>query len=169
MATLTKSVDNNSMFDNILPTYGNPRVHVPVWDEGQKMFLCDEYVSNSGNRYYKGIRFCDRIAIVENNGIYHSCTYIDSLEVYAFNGTRLELVQKREYKKTFRNEDFIRSESEAMLRDYLSGILKTQHISVPEEQLNEQAKSIVGGCYKSFLADDFNTQLIQILPQIEQK
>lgn len=169
MATLTKSVDNNSMFDNILPAYGNPRVHVPVWDEGQKMFLCDEYVSNSGNRYYKGIRFCDRIAIVENNGIYHFCTYIDSLEVYAFNGTRMELVQKREYEKTFRNEDFIRSESEAMLRDYLSGVLKTQHISVSEEQLNEQAKSIVGGCYKSFLADDFNTQLIQILPQIEQK
>ena len=35
MATLTKAI-NKDLFDSILPTFGNPRVHVPVWDEGQK-------------------------------------------------------------------------------------------------------------------------------------
>lgn len=64
MASLTKAI-NKDLFDSILPTFGNQRVHIPVWDEGQKMFLCEEYESASGNRYYKGVRFCDRIVVVE--------------------------------------------------------------------------------------------------------
>ena len=89
MASLTKAI-NKDLFDSILPTFGNQRVHIPVWDEGQKMFLCEEYESASGNRYYKGVRFCDRIVVVEKVGLYHNWTYIDGIEVYAFNGTRLE-------------------------------------------------------------------------------
>ena len=77
MATLTKAI-NKSLFDSILPTYGSPRVHFPTWDNSQKMFICDEYESNKGHRHYIGIRFCDRIVIVEKVGLYHSWTYIDS-------------------------------------------------------------------------------------------
>ena len=152
MASLAKAI-NKDLFDKILPTFGNPRVHVPVWDEGQKMFLCEEYESGNGHRYYKGVRFCDRIVI----------------EVYAFNGTRLELVQKRDYDKTFRNEEFIRQESETMVCNYFEGVLKAQRSAMPKEQLEAQAKSIIEGCYKSFLDNDFNTRLTQILPQLEQK
>ena len=156
MASLTKAI-NKDLFDSILPTFGNQRVHIPVWDEGQKMFLCEEYESASGNRYYKGVRFCDRIVVVEKVGLYHNWTYIDGIEVYAFNGTRLELVQKRDYDKVHRNEEFIRKELETMVR------------CMPQEELEEKAKSIIDGCYKSFLDSDYNTRLTQILPQIEQK
>ena len=45
------------------------------------MFLCEEYESASGNRYYKGVRFCDRIVVVEKVGLYHNWTYIDGIEV----------------------------------------------------------------------------------------
>lgn len=168
MASLTKAI-NKDLFDKFLPTFGNTRAHIPVWDEGQKMFICDEYESGNGHRYYKGVRFCERIVIVEKVGLYHNCTYIDSIEVYAFNGTRLELVQKRDYDKTFRSETFIRQESETMVRNFFEGILKAQRSSMPKEQLEEQARNIVNGCYKSFLDNDFNTRLTQILPQIEQK
>ena len=102
MATLTKAI-NKSLFDSILPTFGTPRVHIPVWDDSQKMFICDEYESCNGHRYYCGIRFCDRVVILEKVGLYHSWTYIDSIELYAFNGQKMELIQKREYDKVFRN------------------------------------------------------------------
>ena len=95
--------------------------------------------------------------------------YIDGIEVYAFNGKKLELVQKRDYDKTFRNEEFIRQESETMVRNYFEGVLKTQGASMLKEQLEAHAKGIIEGCYKSFLDSDFNTHLTQILPQIEQK
>lgn len=168
MASLTKAINKN-LFEKILPTYGTPRIQVPVWDEGQKMFRCGEYMSASGNRYYMGVRFCDRIVIVEKVGCYKIWTYIDSIEVYAFNGTKLDLVQKRDYEKCYRNEDFIRQESVMMVRDYIEGVAKTQGISLPKDQIEEQAKNIVERCYKSFLDSDFNTRLTKILPQIEQK
>lgn len=168
MASLTKAI-NKDLFDKILPTFGNPRVHIPVWNEGQKMFLCKEYESGRGHRYYKGVRFCERIVFVENVGLYHNWTYIDSIEMYAFNGTKLELVQKRDYEKHFRNEEFIRKESHTMVQNYLEGILKVQKCTIQIEQLQEHARNIIDGCFKSFLDKDFNTRLTQILPQIEKR
>ena len=159
--------NNKNLFDRILPSFGNPRERIPVWDEGQKMFICDEYESESGHRYYKGIRFCDRLAVVEKVGLYYTWTYIDGIELYAFNETRMELVQKREYDKVFRSEAFVRRETEIMVRNYFEGIMKVQKVSLPKEQLEAQAKEVVDGCYKSFLDKDFNLQLIQIIPQIE--
>ena len=168
MATLTKAI-NKSLFDSILPTYGSPRVHIPTWYNSQKMFICDEYVSSNGHRYYLGIRFCDRIVIVEKVGLYHSWTYIDSIELYAFNGQKMELIQKRDYDKVFRNEAFIRQESELMVKEFLTGVMKTQRICTPVEQIAEQAQTLISGCYKSFLDPDFNTRLTQILPKLEQR
>ena len=109
------------------------------------------------------------MAIVEKVGLYHNWTYIDGIELYAFNGRKLELIQKRDYDKVFRNEEFIRQESQAMVKDFLAGVLKAQRTSVPAEQLESQAKVLIDGCYKSFLDSDFNTRLTQILPAIEQK
>ena len=94
---------------------------------------------------------------------------IDGIEVYAFNGTRLELVQKRDYDKVHRNEEFIRKELEIMVRNFFEGVLKAQRSCMPQEELEEKAKGIIDGCYKSFLDSDYNTRLTQILPQIEQK
>ena len=168
MATLSKAINKN-LFDSILPTFGNPRVHLPVWDEGQKMFICNEYESEKGHRYYIGIRFCDRIVIVEKVGLYYNCTYIDAIELYAFNGQKMELIQKRDYDKAFRNEAFIRQESEQMVKDYLTGVMKTQRICIPAEQIAAQASELINGSYKSFLDSDYNTRLTQILPKLEQR
>ena len=166
MALLTKS-NNKNLFERILPPFGNPKERIPVWNEGQKMFICEEYESASGHRYYKGIRFCDRLAVVEKVGLYYTWTYIDGIELYAFNETRMELVQKRDYDRVFRSEAFVRRETEIMVRNYFEGIIKAQKISMPKEQIEAQVKEVVDGCYKSFLDNDFNLRLIQIIPQIE--
>ncbi|MCM1078327.1 MAG: hypothetical protein NC344_00950 [Bacteroidales bacterium] len=168
MASLTKAI-NKDLFDNILPTFGNPRVRIPVWDEGQKMFLCEDYESGNGHRYYKGIRFCDRIVIVEKVGLYHTWTYIDGIELYAFNGKRLGLIQKRDYDKMFRSEEFIRKESELMVCNFLEAVLKTQRSARPKAQIEEYAREVVDRCYKSYLDSDYDKRLTQILPQIKLK
>ena len=167
MATLSKAF-NRSPFDDILPPFGNPRVRFPIWDESQRMFICDEHDSSSGHRYYRGVRFCDRIVIVENVGLYHSWTYIDSIELYAFYGHRLELIQKRDYDKEFRREEFIRKEACQMVADFLRGIMKMHRSCVSAEQIETHARELIDRCYKSFLDSDYNTRLTQILPGIEQ-
>ena len=55
-----------------------------------------------------------------------------------------------------------------MVKDYLTGVMKAQHICTPVEQIAAQAAELIDGCYKSFLAPDFNTRLTQILPKLEQ-
>ena len=50
MATLSKAINKN-LFDSILPSFGTPRVHMPVWDDSQKMFICSQYESANGHRY----------------------------------------------------------------------------------------------------------------------
>lgn len=168
MASFDKAISKN-LFDSILPTIGNPRVHVPVWDNGMKMFICNEHESGNGHRYFLGVRFCERIVVVEKVGLFHNWTYIDGIELYAFNGTKLELVQKRDYEKTFRNDEFVRQETETMIRDFAVGVLKMQNSTIPAEELDQHVKDLVDGCYKSFLDPDFNTRLTQILPAIESK
>ena len=81
----------------------------------------------------------------------------------------MELIQKRDYDKVFRNEVFIRQESEQMVKDYLTGVMKTQRIYMSAEQVASQASELINGCYKSFLDPDFNIRLTQILPKIEQR
>lgn len=167
MASFEKALTKD-LFDNILPTFGTPRRAIPVWDEGQKMFLLSNYESEKGNMYYEGMRFCDKIVIKEKVGLCHTWTYIDSLEIYAFNGTNLELVQKRDYEKTFRSEEFIRSESVQMICDFILGALKAQGVSAEFEHVKSQAHAIVEGSFKSFLDPDFNKHLTRILPQLPQ-
>ncbi len=166
MASIEKAL-NKSFFESILPEYGHPRVKIPTWNEGQKMFICDEYVSASGNRYYRGIRFSNNVVVVETIGLYHSWTYIDSIELYAFNGEKLELVQKEQYDKKFRNEEFVRSETERLLKAYLQGVAKLQNNNEALLQIEEYAQKIMDGCYKSILDDDYNLCLTKIIPQIE--
>lgn len=166
MASFEKALTKD-LFDNILPKFGTPRKRIPVWDEGQKMFILGNYESEKGNMYYEGIRFCENIVIKEKVGLFHTWTYLDSLEIYAFNGIRLELVQKRDYEKVFRSEDFIRSESEQMICDFISGYIKCQDIDISIEKIREEAKRYVDGCFKSFLDPDFNKHLTRILPQLE--
>lgn len=166
MANISKAITQN-LLDSLLPTFGKPRKNIPTWDEGQKMFIFDQHVSDRGNLSYRGIRFCDRVVVVEKVGLFHSWTYINSIELFAFNDDQLELLQKRDYDKVFRNEEFVRKETVAMIKDYLASAFKSQHVKVAEADIERHALQLVEGCYKSFLDSSFDTRLTKIIPQIE--
>ncbi len=165
MATFSKALSKN-LFDSVLPSFGNPKEKIPVWDDNQKMFICDQYQSQNGHFYYKGIRFCENIVIVEKVGLYHTWTYIDGIEVYTFNGNKVELVQKQDYDKVFRNEDFIRTESERLVKNYLIGTCKMKNEVSLIPQVDSYVANLISNCYKSFLDQDYNTRLSKILPAL---
>lgn len=155
---------SNSLFDSMLPTYGNPRNNLPVWDDSQKMFISSEYESASGNRYYKGLRFCDQLVIVETVGLYHTWAYIDGVEIYTFDGQKLKLIGKRQYNKVFYDSSFIKAETEDMVGDYLRAQIKLQNKTVSSVKIEEEAKKVVAKSYVSFLSDDFDTRMQPLLP-----
>lgn len=160
---------NKNLLDSILPVYGSPRANVPVWDEGQKMFIFDEHESAAGHRYYCGLRICQQMAIVEHVGLYHNWTYIDSMDLYVFDGTKLKLAQKKEYNKVFRNEEFVRQESQNMLENYLMASMKTMGKPAPASEVRKCAGQLVEQSFKSLLDSDYPMRLAKILPALESK
>lgn len=155
---------SNSLFDSILPAFGNPGNNLPVWNEGQKMFISSEYESAAGNRYYKGLRFSENLVTIEIVGLYHTWTYIDGIEIYTFDGRKPRLVGKRKYDKQFYDEDFIKEETIQMVQDYMKGQIKLQNTNVPAVRIEDQAKAIVNKSYTSFLSEDFGNRMTDMIP-----
>ena len=159
----------NNVFDSILPTFGNPRANLPVWNESQKMFITSEYESQSGNRYYKGIRFSNRLVIIEKVGLYHTWTYIDEVEVYAFDGKKPVLIGNTKFEKEFYNRQLIQDECASILSNYMKGQMKLMNTAVMEDNTNSVAKEWIEGSYRSFLYDDTPLSLENMMPLLENK
>lgn len=155
---------SNSVFDSILPVFGEPARRLPVWNEGQKMFIADEYESAAGHRYYKGIRFCENLAIVEMVGDYHSFSYIDGVEVYGFDGKERRLIGKRQYDKHFYNQDFIKQEAKEMVEQYIRSQMKIGSVNIADASVKAKAAEMVERSYTSLLDDNYLPRIRQMLP-----
>ena len=142
----------NNLLDSILPTYGKPRVKTPIWNESQHMFITDQYTSAGGNTYYLGVRFSDRFVTILHIGLYHSWTYINDVEVYAFDEHERTLIGKTTI-DTFYNEEVVRSTTEYLLQNYIEGQMKLNGSSIDHEQLKNQVKGLVDKSYFSLLED----------------
>lgn len=161
------SINTTSFIDGILPVYGNPRCNIPVWNEGEKMFICDEYQSAKGNWYYKGLRFSDRLAIVEKVGLFHSFKYIDEIEVYTFNEKSRTLIGSHKFEKTFYDKDLIQNKAKEMVSDYIASQMKLQNLPVRRDSIVSEVDKIVGATYVSLLSDDYNINLQNLLPVLQ--
>lgn len=164
------SINAKSFIDGILPVYGNPRCNLPVWNEEEKMFISDEYQSGKGNWYYKGLRFSDRLAIVEKVGLFHNWKYIDEIEVYTFNQKSRTLIGSHKFEKTFYDRDLIQDKVKEMVSDYIASQMKLQDLPVRRDSIANDVNTIVGDTYVSLLSDDYNINLQRLLPvfQIEE-
>ena len=101
--------------------------------------------------------------------MYHNWTYINSMELYVFDGTKLKLVQKREYGKVFRSDEFVRQESQSMLEKYLEATMKATGKSIQAEEVTKYAERLVEQSFKSLLDSDFPMRIAKILPALECK
>lgn len=159
----------NNVFDSILPTFGNPRANLPVWDESQKMFITSEYESAAGNKYYKGVRFSDRLVIVEKIGLYHTWTYIDGIELYVFDGKKHQLIGSKPFEKVFYSKDLIKRELEKMLLDYVLSQAKLQNSIIELESVMESVELFLDEAYRSFLQSDTEMSLECVMPLLTLK
>lgn len=162
MATI--NTISNSVFDSILPPIGKPAKRGPVWNEGQKMFIVDEYESAAGHRYYKGIRFCEQLAIVEIVGNYHTWTYIDGIEIYGFDGHERKLLSSMKFDKVFYDKEFIKNETKKMLKDIFEAQCKLTNQNVEIAKIEEHADLLIERSYTSLLNDDYSSLIREMLP-----
>lgn len=167
--TANKNVALNlsNVWDEIFPEYGTPRKQQFDWDESQRMWLYDRFVNCSGHLQYNGLRFCGKIAFRERVSEYHHCTYINDVTLYAFDGTMPVMVECHKFERTFHNAELIRSISEDMLRRHIRSTLKTMGITAKPEEIDREVQRLIDGCYKSFLDDDYNTGMLQLVADLK--
>lgn len=137
----------NSFLDRVLPQFGNPRENIPVYSDSQKMFLSSHYTSAAGNMYYKGLRLSDRIVMVEKVGLYKNFSYIDSVEVYAFDGESKILVGKVDYDKVFYNMARIKEDTKSIIENYLESSARVVGVLPDKDSIKRQAEQLLEAMY----------------------
>lgn len=153
--------------NDIFPVFGTERKNnLPIWNEDSKMFITSQYTSQAGNQYYKGIRFCDRLAIVETFGIFHTWTYLNDIDIYTFDGKKPILVAHKEFEKTYRNNDLAKKEAEQMLKDFIKGQMKLQDQKLSADEIENMAQGLIEKSYMSFLDKDYSVNMNNMLPII---
>lgn len=133
--------------DRILPAMGNQRENVPIYDSTQKMFLSNTYTSESGNMYYKGLRFSERLVMIEYIGLYKNWTYIDKIELYAFDGNQMNVIAKKKFEKQFYNSEKIKNEVIELTFEYFKNQNFMCGSSGTDETLKALAADIVEEAY----------------------
>lgn len=131
------------------------------------MFISDEYLSDKGNWYYKGLRFSNRLAIVEKVGLFHSWKYINEIEVYTFNQNSRILIGSYKFEKTFYDKDLILDKVKKMVSDYIASQMKLQNLPVCRDSIANDVNAIVEETYVSLLSDDYNISLQRLLPVLQ--
>ena len=133
----------NSFLDKILPQFGNPRENIPVYSDSQKMFISSNYTSASGNMYFKGLRFTDRMVMVEKVGLYKNFSYIDSIEIYAFDGESKVLIGKVDYDKVFYNAERIKEDTAIVITSYLEDTARVTGTLLDSTRAKQQAMQLL--------------------------
>ena len=158
---------SNSFIDGIFPVFGTPRTNTPIWDEGRSMFIVNDYVSNSGNRYYTGVRVTDRFVIYIYIGKYHNWDYLDKVEVYVFDGKEMKIIGTKEPAKEFYSDMLVvRLVSEIMM-SYARSQQVGSNIQFSTAKLEEQISQLISSSYRSMLDDSGYARLndaIKLLP-----
>ena len=161
------SINTTSFIDGIVPVYGNPRCNIPVRNEGEKMFISDEYQSAKGNWYYKGLRFSDRLAPAAPAGPLPPRPPIDEIEVYTFNQKSWTLIGSHKFEKTFYDKDLIQNKVKEMVSDYITSQMKLQNLPVRRDSIVSKVDKNVGATYVSLLSDDYNINLQNLQPVLQ--
>ena len=139
----------NSFIDRILPTFGNARENIPIYCDSQKMFISSHYTSAAGNMYYKGLRFTDRLVMIEKVGLYKNFSYIDSIEVYTFNGEEKVLIGRMDYDKVFYNAEQIKEDTAAIIANYIEDSARITGSLMDATRAKQQTTELLQQMYEN--------------------
>lgn len=157
---ITKELIN---INELLPSYGNRADSNIIWMEEMKLFKVNEYRSQAGHRYITGLRFSDQLIVAIKYAEWNQWTYINDLEIFTFDGKNPILLDKKNFKKEFYNEDMVREQVKIMVRNALESKAKTIGKEFSESELSGQIETVVNDTYRSFLKGAYPMDRIKII------
>lgn len=167
MAAITRNPEH--VIQELFPAFGQPRVsRLPIWNESQKMFIANEYVSAAGHRYYQGVHIGDQLVLVVNIGDYYNFTYLDSIALFGYDDTQIKLLQKKDYEKTFYSENLVKTESQRLLELTIAAQYKMSGITPNPTELSNRAQALVDTCFRSLFNVIGPVNMERIVPILDQ-
>jgi hypothetical protein len=169
MANLTKIQSQDIL--SLFPTYGTQPTSpmLPIWNEDDKIFMTTRFQSKAGHYYYAGLRFSSQLAIVEKVSLWNTWKYIDTVEVYMFNGKERQLIGSKKFNKEFYHLDVIKEAVYNLVGDFVQSQSKLAGKEINVQVVKQTVQDMVERCYKSFLDDDYAIQLNNLLPLLDVK
>ena len=85
--------------------------------------------------------------MVEKVGLYKNFSYIDSVEVYAFDGESKILVGKVDYDKVFYNMARIKEDTTSIIENYLESSARVVGALPDKDSIKRQAEQLLEAMY----------------------
>lgn len=115
-----------------------------------KMLLTPGYVSAAGNMYQEGVRLSKRLAIKYSIGHGWAHTFMNGIQLFAWDGTGLRVVAHRCYSNFWWCEEDIRREVISVVTSYLRTQLQLHGIyCVAETDIRQLAVELVDETQKT--------------------
>lgn len=130
--------------DIALPALSGSQV---MYNAQNNIFLTNGYTSAAGNTYFQGIRVSDRIAVKYLLGEGYRYTFLNGIQVYAYDGKQLKLIGSRAFNSYIFSEYNAKQETIGITFEYMKGQAKMIGAVVTDTQLNEFATKVVEGAY----------------------
>ena len=117
-----------------------------TYNAEKNLLLTLGYTSNSGNTYYRAIRFSDSLVVYYDLGEGYFYTFLNGITLYAWNGTSARLIAKKQWGgsdwRTF-SESFAKQESIKMVKEYLASQAKCQGLTFSDSELLSFAQKAI--------------------------
>ncbi|MCM1078328.1 MAG: hypothetical protein NC344_00945 [Bacteroidales bacterium] len=123
-----------------------------TYNAEKNMYLTTGYTSTAGNTYFKAIRMSDRLGVYYDIGIGYSRTFLNGITLFAFNGTKPEMICRATFHCRFFNEEDATNQSVLLLKNFLEGQAKLLGTRVSERQVLEFSRSLIKETHRKMLA-----------------
>lgn len=123
-----------------------------TYNAERNVYLTTGYTSQAGNTYFKAIRLSNRLAVYYNIGIGYCRTFLNGITLFAFNGTKLELIGQKAFNCHFFSEQDAATQSVLMLKSYLEGQAKLMGATVSERQMLDFSRNLIEETQRKRLA-----------------
>lgn len=114
-----------------------------------KMLLTPGYVSAAGNMYQEGVRLSKRLAVKFSIGHGWAHTFMNGIQLFAWDGAGLRVVAHRCYSNFWWCEDDIRREVISVVTSYLRTQILLQGKYCEEAEIRRFARQLVDETQKT--------------------
>jgi hypothetical protein len=141
--------------NNFLAVIGKVLPQKVTYNASNNVYLTNGWTSAAGNFYYQGIRLSERIIIRCDIGQGYAYTFLNGVNVYAYDGHNTKLIGTRSWGGCANwvcyCEQRVKEAAMSIVKDYLRSQMKLMAATASDRQIDDFSTQIVEATYQKRL------------------